>query len=84
MGKTNPLNEQDLEEFIDLQRDLTDSALSWSVDISEISQQTWDLSIKNPNGTDQVIHQSPIEIIAEIESLNLENQAILNRMKELL
>ena len=84
MGKTNPLNEQDLEEFIDLQRDLTDSALSWSVDISEISQQTWDLSIKYPNGTDQVIHQSPIEIIAEIESLNLENQAILNRMKELL
>jgi type I restriction enzyme M protein len=84
MGKTNPLNEMDLEEFIELQKKFKDSDLSWSVDVSAINKETWDLSVKNPAGNQQVVHQSPIKIIAEIEALDLENQAILNRIKELL
>jgi type I restriction enzyme M protein len=84
MGKTNPLNEKDLEEFINLQKKSKDSDLSWSVDISTVNQETWDLSVKNPNGNDEVIHRSPSEIIAEIEALDVENQAILQRIKELL
>jgi type I restriction enzyme M protein len=52
--------------------------------ISNVNQKTWDLSVKNPNGNDEVIHRSPAEIIAEIESLDTENQTILNRIKELL
>ena len=84
MGKTNPLNDKDLEEFIDLQKKFKDSDLSWSVDLSKINQKTWDLSVKNPNGNDEVIHRSPAEIIAEIEALDAENQAILQRIKDLL
>ena len=84
MGKTNPLNEQDLEEFIQLQKKCTDSALSWSVDISTINQSTWDLSVRNPNVNDEVVHQTPIDIIGEIEALDSENQAILDRIKSLL
>lgn len=84
MGKTNPLNDKDLEEFIELQKKLKDSELSWSVDVSTVSKDTWDLSVKNPNGNDEVIHRSPREIIAEIETLDAENQAILERIKELL
>lgn len=84
MGKTNPLNDQDLEEFIDSQRKFKDSELSWSVDVSTISQETWDLSVKNPNGNDKVLHRYPAEIIAEIEALDVENQAILQRIKDLL
>jgi type I restriction enzyme M protein len=84
MGKTNPLNEQDLEEFIDLQKKFEDSPLSWSVDVSSINQASWDLSVKNPNGNEEVIHRSPVEIISEIEALDFESQAILNRIKELL
>ena len=84
MGKTNPLNENDLEEFLELQKKFKDSDLSWSVDASKISQKTWDLSVKNPNGNDEVVHRSPEEIIAEIELLDAENQAILNRIKDLL
>ena len=49
---------------------------------SKIHDKTWDLSVKNPNGNDEVIHRSPEEIIAEIELLDAENQAILNRIKE--
>ena len=84
MGKTNPLNDNDLEEFIELQKKFKDSELSWSVDASKIDQNTWDLSVKNPNGNDEVIHRSPVEIIAEIEALDADNQTILARIKELL
>lgn len=84
MGKTNPLNEKDLEDFIEFQKMSKDSDLSWSVDVSTINQETWDLSVKNPNGNDEVIHRSPTEIIAEIQSLDAENQAILQRIKALL
>jgi len=84
LGKTNPLNEKDLEEFIELQKKFKDSDLSWSIDVSKIDQETWDLSVKNPNGSDEVIHRSPTEIITEIETLDIENQAILQRIKGLL
>ena len=84
MGKTNPLNEKDLEDFIELQKKFKDSDLSWSVDVSKVNQETWDLSVKNPNGNDEVVHRSPAEIIAEIEALDLENRAILQRIKGLL
>jgi type I restriction enzyme M protein len=84
MGKTNPLNEGDLEEFIELQKNFSESALSWSVDVSTINQESWDLSVRNPNGNEEVVHSSPAEIIAEIEALDNENQLILQRIKELL
>ena len=84
MGKTNPLNENDLEEFVQLQKSFVESGLSWSLDVSNINKTTWDLSVKNPSGNDQVIHREPGEIIAEIEALDSENQQILQRIKGLL
>jgi type I restriction enzyme M protein len=83
MGKTNPLNDKDLEEFIALQKKYEDSDLSWAVDISSINPATWDLSVKNPKGNDEVIHRSPSEIIADIEALNKKNEAILTKLKDL-
>jgi len=84
MGKTNPLNEKDLEEFIQLQTKKVNSDLSWSIDVSTLNHETWDLSVRNPNGNDEVLHRAPAEIIDQIESLDTENQAILNRIRELL
>lgn len=84
MGKTNPLNEKDLEDFIQLQTEFRDSDLSWSVDVSNINTDTWDLSVKNPSGNAEIVHRSPREIIAEIEALDVENQAILQRIKDLI
>jgi type I restriction enzyme M protein len=84
MGKTNPLNDRDLGEFIDLQKKFKDSELSWSVEVSEIDQKTLDLSAKNPNENDEVEHRTPAEIIAEIEAIDSENRELLKRIKELL
>lgn len=84
MGKTNPLNDKDLEDFIELQKQSKNSELSWSVDVSTINSESWDLSVRNPNGNDEVIHRSPAEIIAEIEKLDADNQTILERIKDFL
>lgn len=84
MGKTNPLNEKDLEDFIELQRKFTASELSWTVDVSTISQETWDLSVKNLDGSDATNHRSPAEIMAEIETLNDDSNEVLRRIKALL
>jgi type I restriction enzyme M protein len=84
MGKTNPLNDKDLEQFIELQKKFKDSDLSWSIDISSISQENWDLSVKNPNVNDEVIHKNPEVLIKELEEIDTENREILNRIKSLL
>ncbi len=50
LGKTNPLNDADLAEFVELQPTFADSPKSWSVDAKSIDPATFDLSVKNPNG----------------------------------
>jgi type I restriction enzyme M protein len=84
MGKNNPLNEDDLDDFIKLQRNFQLSELSWIVDFATINQNTWDLSVKNPNSNDEIIHRSPEEIISELEELDSTNREILQRIKSLL
>jgi type I restriction enzyme M protein len=84
MGKTNPLNENDLLDFISLQHTSRDSDLSWSVDAAEVNQATFDLSVKNPNRNDEVVHGDPRDIIAEIKALDHANQEILERIMALL
>ena len=50
MGKTNPLNDEDLAEFVDLQKGFMDSPKSWSINTANLNPATYDLSAKNPNG----------------------------------
>ncbi len=84
MGKTNPLNDQDLEEFIDLQKTFIDSEKSWSVNPPIVDKQTYDLSVKNPNMTSEVIHKSPADLIMNLKELSSVNQDILERLEKLL
>jgi type I restriction enzyme M protein len=84
MGKTNPLNDEDLAEFIALQKTKADSPKSWSVDAKTIDQTTFDLSVKNPNGGEEVTHRTPLDIIDEIVALDAESADILANIKALL
>ncbi len=84
MGKTNPLNDADLAEFIKLQKTKADSLKSWSVDISTIDQKTFDLSVKNPNGGEEIVHKSPKDIMKEIAALDAESAEVLENIKALL
>ena len=84
MGKTNALNDADLAEFIELQKTFADSPKSWRVDVSNINQKTFDLSVKNPNGGEEIAHRSPQEIMDEIAVLDAESTEVLQMIKGLL
>ena len=84
MGKTNPLNDADLAEFIALQKTKADSPKSWSVDVAAIDPKTFDLSVKNPNGGEEIAHRSPQEIMDEIAALDAESAEVLGNIKALL
>ncbi len=81
MGKTNPLNDADLAEFIKLQKTLADSPKSWTLDAKSIDQTTFDLSVKNPNGGEIVAHRSPEDIMDEIAALDAESAEVLLSIK---
>ena len=83
MGKTNPLNDDDLADFIARQKTFADSAQSWSVDVATIDNATWDLSVKNPNGGDVVALRTPQEILDEIVALDAESAAVLATIRGL-
>ena len=84
LGKTNPLNDDDLAEFVKLQKTFADSPKSWSVDAKSIDQTTFDLSVKNPNGGEEVTHRSPEEIMDEIAALDAESTEVLENIRALL
>jgi type I restriction enzyme M protein len=84
LGKTNPLNDDDLAEFVKLQKTFADSPKSWSVDAKTIDKETFDLSVKNPNGGEEVKHRSPEKIMDEIAALDAESVEVLANIKALL
>ena len=84
MGKTNPLNDADLAEFITLQASFADSDKSWSVDAKNIDPATYDLSVKNPNGNEEITHRSPQDIMDEIAALDIESATVLGNIRALL
>jgi type I restriction enzyme M protein len=84
LGKTNPLNEIDLADFVALQKSFADSDNSWTLDVSTIDQNTFDLSAKNPNKKEEVALREPKTILEEMKALDDENQKILNSILKLI
>jgi type I restriction enzyme M protein len=84
LGKTNPLNDADLADFIDHQKSFADSPQSWSVDVAEIDPKTFDLSVKNPNGGEEIAHRSPEAIMKEIAALDAESAKVMETIRRLL
>ena len=81
LGKTNPLNDADLAEFIKLQKTFANSPKSWTVDAKSIDQTAFDLSVKNPNGGEAIAHRSPKDIMDEIALLDAESAEVLLSIK---
>jgi len=84
LGKTNPLNERDLGEFVKLQKAKANSKNSWSLSMADINPETFDLSVRNPNGGEKIAHRSPAAIIHEIATLDAESARVLAKIKALL
>ncbi|MBF0227674.1 MAG: N-6 DNA methylase [Desulfobacterales bacterium] len=84
LGKTNPLNENDLAEFVELQKTRADSENSWSVDIADVDTTTYDLSVKNPNKKDETVLRDPLVILYEMKRLDEESAKVLDVIRGLI
>lgn len=84
LGKTNPLIDADLVEFVSLQPTKAGSDKSWSVDVANVDTATYDLSVKNPNGGEEVTHRGPQEIMDEIAALDAESAEVLANIRALI
>lgn len=84
LGKTNPLNDDDLKEFVALQSSFSNSQRSWTVAAADINKATYDLAVKNPNGGDHGARRTPNEILDEITALDSATSEALRNVKALL
>lgn len=79
LGKTNALNENDLAEFVELQKTKADSENSWSIDVSSLGED-YDLSVKNPNKVEEKDERSIEEIYNHLHDLREEAEDIMEKI----
>lgn len=84
LGKTNPLNEKDLADFVALQKTKAESENSWNVRLSDVNQDTFDLSAKNPNTPKEAPLRQPNEILEAMATLDTETAVVMNDLKLLI
>ena len=84
LGKTNALSENDLADFVALQKTKANSENSWTVDVSKIDTNTYDLSAKNPNKKEEAALREPKQILDEMKALDKESAEILNSILKLI
>jgi type I restriction enzyme M protein len=84
LGKTNPLNENDLAEFVALQKTFADSENSWTVNVKDIDQNSFDLSVKNPNKKEEATLRPPQAILEEMKALDEESSLIMDNLQLLI
>ena len=64
LGKTDPLNDDDLAEFVELQAGFVTGPKSWIVEADGIDRESWALSGKNPNRAEAARLRDPGRITA--------------------
>ena len=84
LGKTNALNENDLADFVELQKTKAESENSWSINVKDIDQTTFDLSAKNPNKKEETALRQPKEILEEMKALDAESTELIENLQMLI
>lgn len=84
MGKTNPLNDNDLVEFLQLSKSFGNSELSWTIDVNDLDLMTYELTPKNPNKLKKNKLRAADEVLDEIVQLNTSANEIIDKLKVVL
>jgi type I restriction enzyme M protein len=84
IGKTNPLNDTDLADFVKLQKTKKDSDNSWTIDVADIDTNTYDLTVRNPNAAGPAELGTPKDILKEIKTLDARATTLLAELSEML
>lgn len=83
LGKTDPLSEDDLAEFVALQKTKAESENSWSIDVADLGADC-DLSVKNPNKPEIVDERTPRDILKAIANLNDDSARLIAEIEKML
>jgi len=78
LGKNNPINDNDLKDFLNKQKGKEVSLNSWFVDFEHINKKSYDLSVSNPNKQIEVINISPNELISEINRIDADSKNLIS------
>ena len=84
LGKTAPLRDDELTEFLELQASFADSPKSWTVQRGDIDAETMDMSVKNPFAPEEAPLRAPAEIIDDMLARDAETAAILEEIRGML
>jgi type I restriction enzyme M protein len=84
LGKTNPLNDADLREFVHVQASFAPSERSWTVKMDDVDRTSFDLSVRNPHMAEEAVLRDPQGILDEIAALDLKSAEILAGIRELI
>jgi type I restriction enzyme M protein len=84
LGKTNPLNDADMADFVAKQAGFAEGPNSWRVAAESLDPVTFDLTVRNPNVPEAEALRSPSEILDEIARLDADSAYVLARVRELL
>ncbi|MCL1839788.1 type I restriction-modification system subunit M [Candidatus Saccharibacteria bacterium] len=80
LGKTTPLNIDDMSDFLEKYESRVDSENSWTVNITEVNKKTFDLRVNNPNVTKAEELKSPREILNKIKKIDNEIAKVLGEI----
>jgi type I restriction enzyme M protein len=83
LGKTNPLNDQDMAAFVELEKTKAETEQSWNLSVIELDESTLDLSVKNPNALDETALRTPTDILKSIRQLDEQTTEILTELEAL-
>ncbi len=83
LGKSQPLNENDLAEFVRLQKTKPETPNSWTLDVATLGDDC-DLSVKNPNQPEVVDERTAEDILRTLADLNADSARLINEIRELL
>jgi len=91
LGKTNPLNENDLADFVKLYASRASASEgpetpnSWNVDATKVTELAEvDLSVKNPHKQADSALRDPQTILDEMKSLDKESADIMEKLKSVI
>lgn len=82
LTKNKPINYDDLTDMVTSFRTKSVWDHSWVVNIKDI--RDYDISAKNPANIKEIIHKSPLDILANIQSTNQEILTLTNKLLQLI
>jgi type I restriction enzyme M protein len=82
LGKTSPLSDDDLQDFLAFSKSKSKSENSWSVQLESIDPKTMSLTPKNPNNAKHQSGRSISQIVSELHALEDQTNRILDLVTE--